>query len=213
MGERRQPRDYAPDAKAYADFVTAAAKRYPRVHHWMIWGEPTRRANYEPLETQTPGEPLTASQREAPHRYARMLDRAYGVLKRRSKRNIVIGGNSFTAGDIRPAAWARNLRLRNGRPPRMDMYGHNPFCLRPPDLNNPPSPAGISDFSDLRRFQRVVNRAIGRRASPKYRRKRVPLFLSEWTVPTGPDRRVQLLHRPRRRRRSSSARASRSRAS
>jgi hypothetical protein len=195
------PSNYAPDSASYADFVTAAAKRYPAVRHWMIWGEPTRRANYEPLATQTPGVPLTREQREAPHRYARMLDRAYGALKAVSKRNLVIGGNSFTAGDIRPAAWARNLRLRNGRPPRMDLYGHNPFCLRPPDLDNPPGPAGISDFSDLRRFQRVVDRSIGRKASPKYRRKRVPLFLSEWTVPTGPDREFSFYADPRTQRR------------
>src|SRR5256884_455880 len=33
----------------YTDFLTAAARRYPSVHLWMIWGEPSRRANFMPL--------------------------------------------------------------------------------------------------------------------------------------------------------------------
>ncbi|MEA2469142.1 MAG: hypothetical protein QOE38_140, partial [Thermoleophilaceae bacterium] len=32
-----------------ADFATAAARRYPSVKLWMIWGEPSRRDNFMPL--------------------------------------------------------------------------------------------------------------------------------------------------------------------
>jgi len=178
-----QSREWAPDPKAFADFATAAARRYGSVRHWMIWGEPTRNANFKPLTAQTIGKPLTRKQAAGPRRYARMLDASYAALKRASRRNLVIGGNSFTAGDIRPIEWVRNLKLPNGRPPRLDLYGHNPFCLRAPSLNNPPGPQGIVDFSDLPRLQRQVDRSLGRRG-----KRRIRLFLSEWTVPTGPDR-------------------------
>src|SRR5215213_3854521 len=34
--------EWAPDNRAYADFLTAASRRYPEVRHWMIWGEANR---------------------------------------------------------------------------------------------------------------------------------------------------------------------------
>ena len=40
----RRPRNWAPlRAADFASFVSAAARRYPAVRHWMIWGEPSRR--------------------------------------------------------------------------------------------------------------------------------------------------------------------------
>ena len=177
-------REWAPDPKLYAQFAQATARRYPAVRQWMIWGETSRADRFSPLEKQTIGQPLTRSQAEAPKRYARILDAAYGALKRVRRSNVVIGGNTFTAGDIRPVNWVKNMRLPNGRPPRLDVYGHNPFTLRTPSLSNPPGAGETVDFSDLGRFQKVVNRAFGRRGSKS---RRVPLFLSEFTVPTGLD--------------------------
>lgn len=112
-----------------------------------------------------------------------MLDAAYGALKRVRQSNVVIGGNTFSGGDIRPVNWVQNKRLPDGRPPRLDLYGHNPFSLRVPDLRKPPSPEEVVDFSDLARFQKVIDRRLG---AP--RKRRIRLFLSEFTVPTGPDR-------------------------
>jgi len=184
---------WAPGPKAYAQFAEAAARRYPSVRQWMIWGEPSRVANFMPLKPQTVEQPLTPKQAAAPRRYARLLDAAYAALKRVRRSNVVIGGNTFTAGDIRPVNWVKHMRLPNGRRPRLDVYGHNPFALRAPNLNNPPGPGETVDFSDLRRFQKVVNRAFGRRGSRTRgsrrgsRTRRVPLFLSEFTVPTGLD--------------------------
>jgi len=108
-----------------------------------------------------------------------MVDASYGALKRLSRRNLVIGGNTFTSCDIRPARWVANMRLPNGKPPRMDLYGHNPFTLRAPDLSKPPAPDEDMDFSDLGRLNRVVARYLGR---PRH--KKLRLFLSEWAVPT-----------------------------
>jgi hypothetical protein len=177
-----RPRNWAPRVPGdFADFAYAAARHYRTVRLWMIWGEPTRRADFQPIVTANPSTPLTAAQRAAPHRYARMLDAAYGTLKRANPRNRVIGGMTFTTGDIRTQQWIENLRLPNGRPPRLDLYGHNPFSFRDPNLANPPSGAGNVDFSDLRRLTRWIDRDLGRG------RPQIKLFLSEWTIPTAVD--------------------------
>ena len=119
--------------------MAAAARRYPSVRYWVVWGEPTRRANFRPLPASTPlGKPLTRSQSAAPHRYARLLDLAYGAIKRVNPRALVVGGNSFSYGDIGPVNWIKNLRLPSGRPPRMDLYGHNPFGARRPTSRSGP---------------------------------------------------------------------------
>jgi hypothetical protein len=178
-----KPWNWAPnDPRDYADFAIAAAKRYPSVHLWMIWGEPSRRANFEPLEPAKRFAKLNAHQRLAPHRYARILDAAYGALKGVSRANLVIGGMTSTTGDISPRQWIENLRLPNGKAPRLDMYGHNPFSYRDPSLSNPPSKEQNIDFSDLGRLTRLVDRYLGRPGDPQPK-----LFISEWTVPTAID--------------------------
>jgi hypothetical protein len=92
------------DPRAYADFLTAAARRYRAVHFWSV-------------------ENATALGGRG---YARRLDAAYAALKARSSRNRVIGGNSIGNGAAR---WIRSLKLANGKRPRMDFYGH--FTTRP----------------------------------------------------------------------------------
>jgi hypothetical protein len=172
---------FGPDKPAdFADFARAATRRYPAVRHWMIWGEPSRRGNFQPLHPQEPNKPLRPVQQYAPRRYARLLDAAYGQIKAQRRTNLVIGGNTSSTGDIRANNWVRYMRLRDGRPPRMDLYGHNPFSARTPRLTNPPSILEVVDFSDLGRFQRNVDRRLARPRGKETLR----LFLSEFTVPT-----------------------------
>ena len=159
----------------YAAFLTAAARRYPAVRHWMIWGEPTKGSNFQPLRNDR-GRRLSGSGLKGPRIYARMLDRAYAALKRVSRRNLVIGGNSFSVGTVRPQYWIQALRLPNGRPPRMDMYGHNPFTLRRPLLSQPPLGRGYADFGDLDTLAHWVDRNL--------RPRGLKLFLSETSFPT-----------------------------
>lgn len=169
-------------ASDLAAFVTAAARRYPSVRLWMIWGEPDRKPNFATLVPAPPtARELTRAQAAAPHLYAQMLDASYEALKAVTKRNLVIGGNTYTTGDISTRLWIQNLRLPNGRPPRMDLYGHNPFCFRAPNLNNPPSLDGEFDFSDLGRLSKLVDSNL---VPPHHQ---IKLLLSEWTIPTGPD--------------------------
>lgn len=177
-----RPFNFAPKrTKDYANFVAAAARKYPSVHLWSVWGEPSRAPVFSPLTPAPPGRTLTRAQAAAPRRYARLLDAAYGVLKRDSRRNIVIGGGTFTTGDIRTRQWIRYMRLPGGRKPRLDLYAHNPFSFRRPNLRSGPSPEGVIDFSDLRRLSRIVDRELARKG------RHLRLYLSEFTIPTGPD--------------------------
>lgn len=153
----------------FANFLAAAARRYPRVRRWMIWGEPNKSNRFRPNR---------ANRRDAPRAYAPLLDAAYVALKRESPRNRVIGGMTWTGGTVKPADFVRWMRLPNGRRPRLDWYGHNPFPFRFPNLAKRPF-SGFRDMSDVDTLGREVNRALGRPG-----RRRLPLWLSEYTVQT-----------------------------
>jgi hypothetical protein len=165
-----RPSRWAPRPADFAAFAVAAARRYPDVRLWMVWSEPTKATNFQPLSAGSP---------RGPRVYARLLDATYEALKRVDRGNRIIGGNTFTGGVIRPQQFLRWLRLPDGSAPRMDLYGHNPFGAREPDLRSPPLGGGYADFSDLDTLMGWVDANLGR---PQGRP--LPLFLSEYTVPT-----------------------------
>jgi hypothetical protein len=173
-------RSWAPGRPTdYGDFMTAISTKYPGVNMWMIWGEPNRSANFKPLSPSRTG-PLTAEQAQAPRLYGRILNSAYRALKARSPRNLVIGGNTYTAAgldSISTYQWLRYMRLPNGSMPKMDLYGHNPFGFRIPDLGSKRSSKGKVDFSDLERLTKKLD--------VYYPGKNMKLFLSEYGVPGG----------------------------
>ena len=172
------------NARDYADFAVAAARRYPLVRHWMIWGEPSQSYNFRPQERNGPA---------GPRAYAVLLDRAYGSLKAHNRRNIVIGGNTWTlGGEVRPSDFVRWMRLPTGRPPRLDWFGHNPFTTRFPDLRKRPYVRGLRDFSDIDTLVGEVRRAY----RPLNRRPR--LWLSEFCVSSDRDNRSFNFHVSRR---------------
>lgn len=180
-----RPQNWTPRNPAdFANFATAAARRYPSVHLWMVWGEPDRSANFEPLAIARPGAKLNKQQQTAPHNYAKILDATYGALKRVSRANVVFGGCTFASGNIDTEQWIQNLRLPNGKPPRMDIYSHNPFGPSEPRLGGPPSPGGQVQFSDLPRMAKWIDRYLGK---PRHLKKQIPIFLSEWKQPTAPE--------------------------
>ena len=180
-----RPYRWAPkNPEDYAEFVTAAAKRWPQVHYWEIWGEPSRRRNFMPLAKDVSGINLTPQQSRGPEIYAQILNDAYSALKNVDPSNLVIGGNTFTGGDIRPLAFIKALRLPNGLPPRMDLYGDDPFGYRRPNLNapliNPGS--GVADFCNLKVIANYIDRYLSRDGRNLQKPR---LFLSEYFVPTG----------------------------
>ena len=166
----------APEPVHFARFLTAASRRYPEVRRWMIWGETNRTVLFHPQPKDSP---------VAPRAYAGILDAAYGALKRRSRRNVVIGGMTMSSADVQPADWLRWMRLPDGRRPRLDEYGHNPFSIsrQRPQLGrgvyaNFPTARDV-DLLDV--FAREVRRAY--RHDRRHRRSGgPPLWISEFTV-------------------------------
>ncbi|HEV2776021.1 MAG TPA: hypothetical protein VGV90_10555, partial [Solirubrobacteraceae bacterium] len=151
-------------AQDLSAFLTAASRRYPVVRRWMIWGEPNRSDRFQPNARHS---------RVGPRAYASLLDAAYSALKAVSRRNVVIGANTWTNGTVRPADFLRWMRLDSGRPPRLDWLGHNPFPFRFPNLAARPLAGGYRDMSDID--------TISRDGRSIYRRN-VPLWLSEYTI-------------------------------
>jgi len=146
---------HAPKPRDFATFMAAASRRYPSVKRWMIWGEPNRADRFLPNKPNSP---------VGPRAYAKILDAAYGALKSVSRANIVIGGMTWTGGDVKPAPFMKFMRLPNGRPPRLDWFGHNPFPFRFPNLRELAVGGGFRDISDLDTFQRQLRRTYGKRA-------------------------------------------------
>src|SRR5262245_42575417 len=137
----RIPR-WAPTNPAdYADFAVAVARKFPSVHLWEIWGESNRAYGFLPQGD------------EGPHLYARLLDAAYGALKGANPANTVVGGMTLGGGpDVTwVPQWLKKLKLPNGKPPRMDWFGHNGFQHGYPKLRTKPYGLfrGLNDVSVL----------------------------------------------------------------
>lgn len=145
---------HAPDPGAYAAIFSAASKRYPSIRRWMVWGEPNR-DHFLPNADNSP---------VGPRAYAKVLDASYGALKAQSPKNIVIGGMTWTGGTVKPANFLKYMRLPDGRAPRLDWFGHNPFPFRFPNLRELAVPGGYRDISDLDTFGAQLRRTYGRRA-------------------------------------------------
>ena len=165
---------WAPNNSDYAHFLTAASRRYRSVRHWLVWGEANRAAVFRPLPKNSP---------VGPRRYATLLNAAYHALKRRSRRNIVIGGMTFSFGPVLPRDFLRWMRLPNGKPPPLDWYGHNPFSQRFPDIRQTGFGGfpGARDISDIDTFALEIRRTYKSRYRA-FRRRGPRLWLSEYTI-------------------------------
>jgi hypothetical protein len=132
------------DPRDYGNFMAAAVRRYPQVRRWLAFSEPGNYVNFKPQG---------AHGRRAPRIYARLLDAAYGAMHAARPNVVVIGGNVHPAGKndettTAPDTFIANMVLPNGRRPRLDMFGINPYTERPLDLALPHR-AGRVDFDDL----------------------------------------------------------------
>jgi hypothetical protein len=167
-----RPPQWAPtDDADYANFLVAAARRYPEVRRWMIWGEVNRGHDFQPMPPDSP---------VGPRRYARLLAAAYRALKTHDRRDIVVGGMTFTYGIVKPPDFVRWLRLPSGSRPPLDEWGHNPYSRRRPQLNARLSYPGARDLSDMPLFVGEVHAAY--RSLRRFRTSGPALWLSEFTV-------------------------------
>jgi len=99
--------------KALAQFVTAAAKRYPWVHKWEIWNEPNQVGGLNP---------------NSPRLYVeRLLNPAVAALHAVDPRNVVAGGATSpraTRTALSAVAFMRGMRRAGAR---FDVYSHHPY--------------------------------------------------------------------------------------
>jgi hypothetical protein len=163
-----RPPIWAPrDPRDFADFLFAASLRFPGIRMWMIWGEPARSDNFRPMSPRS---------RIGPRLYARIVDASYVRLKQANRRNVVIGGMTLNGGTVMAPQFVQWMKLPDGRPPRMDLWGHNPFDGRFPDLSDDPIGRfrGLNDIDTLHEEIRDAYRGSGRRVPP--------FWLSEWTI-------------------------------
>ena len=127
----------------YGDFMAAAVLRYPQVRRWIVFAEPSHYVNFRPQG---------GGGRRAPRLYAQLLDAAYGAMHAVRRDVVVIGGNVHPAGsnDETHRLLTRSSKHgpANGRRPRMDMFGINPYTERNLDMKLPHR-AGRVDFNDL----------------------------------------------------------------
>lgn len=163
----RSPISAPRNPRLFADFLFAASRRLPTVRMWMIWGEPARAENFRPMSERSPA---------GTQLYARLLDAAYGALKQARPGNLVVGAMTLNGGTVMPPRFVQWLKLPNGRPPRMDLWGHNPFDGRFPRLADEPI-GRFRGFNDIDTLHEQISRVYraGRRPVPR-------LWLSEWTV-------------------------------
>ncbi len=177
----QNPRFVPTNPNDFSDFAVATAKKYPNVHLWSVWGEPNRASMFGPLTPSNFKGGLNAAQRLAPMNYSILLDKTYAALKALDPSNLIIGGNTFnSAGNrlIHPYQWIKYMVLPDGSRPRMDLYGHNPFCYAKPTLRaKKPSPDGRVDFQDLPRFGKALDRY--------FPGQELKFYLAEWGVDAG----------------------------
>jgi hypothetical protein len=163
----RDPTWVPTNPRDYADFMAAAVARYPQVRRWVVFAEPSHFVNFNPQGGKG---------RRAPRLYAQLLDASYQAMHAVRRDVVVIGGNVHPSGlnnelSTAPDTFLRYMVLPNGRRPRMDMFGVNPYTERPLDMALPHR-AGRVDFNDLDWLVRQLDRY--------WPRGRLQLFIEEF---------------------------------
>ena len=142
----------------FADFAAAAVRKYPQVRRWIVISEPSSFYNLRPQG---------GNGRTAPRLYARLLDAAYAAMHAARRDVVVIGGGVHPYGlndqyTTAPDTFIANMVLPNGRRPRLDLFGINPYTERKLDLALPKRPLRL-DFDDLDWLARRLDRLWPRR--------------------------------------------------
>jgi hypothetical protein len=173
--------NWAPDdARSFADFAFAAARRYPWVTKWTVWNEPNQRRWLRPTTPQI--------------YVQRLLNPGYAALHEATRGVRVAGGvtapRAATDG-VSPVAWIRGMGEARAR---LDVYAHHPYPVRP--QTETPWTGGCRHCStitlaELERLLREVRASFGAKR----------IWLTEYGYQTNPPDRtlgvpwtVQALH-------------------
>ncbi len=177
---------WRPQAGAFGQFATAAAKRYsgrypdplrpgrrlPRVRYWEAWNEPNLSVQLAPQWIRTRGHYVA----QGPVIYRNLLNAFFRSVKRVAKSNLVIGGGTAPFGDpspgqarMPPVTFVQNLLCLRGRalrsghcraPAHFDVLDHHPFDIGGP-LQRAVNPGDVSvpDMGKLTRLLSAARRA------------------------------------------------------
>ncbi|HEY3072564.1 MAG TPA: hypothetical protein VGJ46_07070, partial [Candidatus Limnocylindrales bacterium] len=165
--EGKEPNWVSTNPADYGDFTAAAVARYPQVRRWIVLSEPSQRLNFRPQGS---------GGRLAPRLYARLLSAAYGAMHAVRPDVVVIGGNVGPGGQndewtTAPDTFLRNMVLPNGRRPKLDMFGINPYTERPINGGYPRRPGRV-DLDDLD--------WLGRQLDRYYPSRHLQIFIGEF---------------------------------
>jgi len=148
----------------FADFVTAAAVRFPWVRMWTIWNEPNNGVFAAPV---------------SPSLYVRrLLNPGYAALHAASSQNLVAGGVTSprkTPSGMSPLAFMQGMRAAHAK---LDAYAVNPYPLS--SVETPTratcSHCGYFTMATLPTIRAYVTKYFGRK----------PLWLTEYGYQTSP---------------------------
>ena len=176
---------WRPNPTAYADFMTAVARRYsgshpdplrpgetlPRVRHWQLWNEPNL---YNFLNPQWVRDGRRW-RRVSPRLYKRLLNAGYEAVKSVARDNVVVSAGTAPFAEPWPggprmpaAAFWRALLCVDGRehprardcrkdPAKFDILAHHPYPIGPPGRKAiNPDDVVIPDFPKLQKPLRVA---------------------------------------------------------
>jgi hypothetical protein len=160
----RAPNFAPPRPRDFRRFATAAARRYPWVHYWLIWNEPNKRLWLRPTRSAIYVQHLLNPGYEAIHAVLPSARVGGGVTAPR-------GG----LGGVAPVAWLRGMAAAHAK---LDAYAHHPYPSSPAET---PSSGGCKNcpsitMATIPKLLILVRRYFG----PK------PVWLTEYGYQTKP---------------------------
>ncbi len=160
----RPPNFAPPRPRDFRAFARAAARRYPRVHYWLIWNEPNKRLWLRPTRAAIYVQHLLNPGYEAIHSVLPHAQVGGGVT-----------GPRAGLGGVAPVTWLRGMARAHAK---LDAYAHHPYPSSPSET---PSSGGCKNcpsitMATIPKLLILVRRYFG----PK------PVWLTEYGYQTNP---------------------------
>ena len=128
----RRPNFAPPRPRDFRAFARAAARRYPRVHYWLIWNEPNKRLWLRPTRAAIYVQHLLNPGYEAIHSVLPHAQVGGGVT-----------GPRAGLGGVAPVTWLRGMARAHAK---LDAYAHHPYPSSPSET---PSSGGCKNCPSI----------------------------------------------------------------